>query len=75
MLARPTSTNPGGCGIDLADDMRMAAPMRLSEQIIIKPAGKSAPARRRRNGYSLDIDKAPIACAEPQEIRAVVGPS
>jgi hypothetical protein len=55
--------------------MRMAAPMRLSEQIIIKPAGKSAPARRRRNGYSVDIDKAPIARAEPQEIRAVVGPS
>ena len=58
--------------VDLADYAIVAGCNGLLEQIVIEPARMTAPARRRRDHDPVDIDKARMAGAKPQEIRAVV---
>jgi hypothetical protein len=62
----------GRVDIDLAGDARMPAAASRIEQVAREQASKSSPARRWRNGYSVDVGKARIACAEPQEVGTVV---
>lgn len=58
--------------VDLADDAVVAGSNGPREQIVIEPARMAAPARRRRDHDPVDIDKAWIAAAKPQEVRAVI---
>ena len=50
----------------------MSGAARVFEQIVVKPARMAAPACGRCDHDAVDIDKARIARAEPEEIRAVV---
>jgi len=50
----------------------MAGAFGAFEQIPIKPARAATPARRCGDHDPVDIDKARIAFAEPEEIRAVI---
>src|SRR2546423_8957078 len=65
------------CGIwrvhvDFADDAIVPGTDGVFEEIVVKAARATATARRGRHDDAVDIDKARIARAEPEEIRVVI---
>ena len=58
--------------VDLAGDQIMARFRSVVEEIGIKPPGMAATARVTGDDHAVHIDEAPVAIAEPSEVRTFV---
>jgi len=62
----------GRVRIDLADDPFVSGDAGSVEQVFVQAIGQAALAHRRGDDDAVNIDEAPIALAEPEEVGAVV---